>query len=612
LRALEHYSTQDEGALYRFHWIFPNRKMSRGSIGFGGSDPAQDLESFAFLDDEEIDARLVIEVRDHPLFLIPGERRRPILDELWSDAGAPGQPPEWLYAGELGHKNKQIFEALLAQYKGSLAEVLKHVQVERYFISRRYRVGAVTLGPEMSVDAGERQVTADRSLAALPTSLQATTLFEAYGELVEAAGGVLEFSDLLKRPIDAFRYLQLTLETGEVSLQQQTVFTNVVMIGSANDIHMAAFREHPEYQSFRGRLELVRVPYLRSYLDEQAIYDTQIVPQLRRHVAPHCTRTVSEFAVLTRMRRPDASAYPKNLGDVVESLSAVEKMILYAEGKAPERLKSDERKLLRANIDLIWNETDSSIEYEGRVGVSPRQVRTLLLDAAQSEEYDCVSPFAVLKGIEELCKRTSEFEWLKLKPLSGGYHDHHAFRQIVRQRLMDRIETDMREASALIHAEQYGELFRRYLNHVSAWVKGEKMRNSVTGKDENPDERLMREVESLLGVEGEPREHRDGIISMVAAWVIEHPGEPPRPDEVFPVHVARMQIAAFGKLRKPFATLLQNVFRLLRDEGKGLDAQARREASEMVERLKQVGYAESSAADAASALLRDRYTDLVS
>ena len=72
------------------------------------------------------------------------------------------------------------------------------MQVERYFISRRYRVGAVTIGPQLTVDAGERQITADRSLAALPTSLQAITLYEANGELVDAAGGVLEFSDLLE------------------------------------------------------------------------------------------------------------------------------------------------------------------------------------------------------------------------------------------------------------------------------------------------------------------------------------------------------------------------------------------------------------------------------
>ena len=35
-RALEHYSTLDEGALYRFSWIFPAQKSTRGGIGFGG------------------------------------------------------------------------------------------------------------------------------------------------------------------------------------------------------------------------------------------------------------------------------------------------------------------------------------------------------------------------------------------------------------------------------------------------------------------------------------------------------------------------------------------------------------------------------------------------
>ena len=137
--------------------------------------------------------------------------------------------------GTLSHKSQQVYEALLTSYGGSLDEVLRHVQVERYFISRRYRVGAVTLGPQLSVDAGERQVTADRSLGALPTALQSMTLFEAFGELVDAAGGLLEFSDLLKRPLDAFKYLQITAETGEVALRSQNVQVNCVMLASGNE-----------------------------------------------------------------------------------------------------------------------------------------------------------------------------------------------------------------------------------------------------------------------------------------------------------------------------------------------------------------------------------------
>ncbi len=612
LHALEDYSQQDEGALYRFHWIFPTRKLRRGSIGFGGSgDSAVEVDSYAHLDDDQIEARLVIELRDPPLFVLPGERRRPLVDELWADAGIPTRPPDWLYTGELSHKNKLIFEALLSSYDGSLSDVLRHVQVERYFISRRYRVGAISLGPEMTVDANERQLTSDRSIAALPTSLQATTLFEAHGELVEAAGGVLEFSDLLKRPIDAFRYLQLTLETGEVALSQQTVHTNVVMIANANEIHMDAFRQHPEYPSFRGRLELVRVSYLRRWLDEQAIYDTLVVPQLRRHVAPHCTRLAAEFAVLTRMRRPDPSAYDKQLAEVVEGLSAVEKLDLYAEGKVPERLATDEARLVKANIHAVYGETDSKTDYEGRVGVSPRSIRALLFDASQSTEYECVSPFALLKGIEGLCKRSAEFAWLKLEAQSGGYHDYEGFQKLVRQRLMDRIETDVRSASGFIEEERYGDLFGRYITHVSTAVKGEKIRNPVTGKDEPPDEKLMSEVENLLGVDGEAKDYRHTIISLIAAWAIDNPGLAPRHEEIFPGYVDRLQTAAFERLRKPFSALLRDLITLLRDEGKGLAPSQLKEAEQVVERLFGLGYDRHCGVDAVSALLRDRYADLV-
>ncbi|MFS8069706.1 MAG: serine protein kinase PrkA, partial [Byssovorax sp.] len=414
LRALEHYSTLDEGALYRFHWVFPSRKKLKGAIGFGGEGAVSASEgaSYAHLDDDQIDARLVIELRDHPLFLLPIPERKALLLRLYAAAGVKDAPPDWLLSGKLSHKNQQVFEALFTSYKGSLAEVLRHVQVERWFISRRYRTGAVTLGPALSVDAGERQITADRSLSALPTSLQATTLFEAHGELIEAAGGVLEFSDLLKRPLDAFRYLQLTLETGEVALQQQTVQTNVVMIGSANEIHLNAFREHPEFPSFRGRFELLRAPYLRSFQDEQVIYDAQIAPHIRRHVAPHATRVAAQFAVLTRMRQPEAKRYADALAPIVSALTAAEKMDLFATGAAPERLEPDAQKILRAGIEAIYQESQSSVDFEGRLGVSPREVRTLLLDAAQSADYACLSPFAVLSELDELCKRISEYDWL--------------------------------------------------------------------------------------------------------------------------------------------------------------------------------------------------------
>src|SRR5437868_6265134 len=40
MRALEHYSTLDAGALYRFHWVFPSAKTIKSKIGFGGEGGA--------------------------------------------------------------------------------------------------------------------------------------------------------------------------------------------------------------------------------------------------------------------------------------------------------------------------------------------------------------------------------------------------------------------------------------------------------------------------------------------------------------------------------------------------------------------------------------------
>lgn len=614
MRALEHYSEQDEGALYRFHWVFPNQSRLRGSIGFGGRRAAlSGDDSYAHLPDDEIDARLNIEIRDHPLFLLPQVARAKLLQRAYAEAGANEPPPAWTLRGSLSHKSQQIYDALLTGYEGSLDEVLRHVQVERYFVSRRYRVGAVTLGPELSVDGGERQLTADRSVAALPASLQSITMFEAFGELVDAAGGVLEFSDLLKRPLDAFKYLQITAETGIVNLRSQNVQVNCVLIGSANELHLSAFREHSEYESFRGRLELVRAPYLLSWVDEQRIYDEQIAPQVRRHVAPHATEMAAMFAVLTRMRRPTPERYDKPLRDLVNDLTAVEKLDLYATGVAPSRLDDDSAKVLRAGIPQIYAESDAYPIFEGSVGASPREMRGVLLDAAQSLRFECLSPLAVLQEIDKLCERTGEYAFLEEERLPGGYHDHVQFRKIIRERLLDSFEDEFRIASGLVDESRYAELFDRYVTNVSFWVKKEKLRNPITGQYEDPDPRLMGEVEALIGAAGQAEEQRHALINSIAAWVIDHPDEPIDHQRIFSSQLRRLRQAVFGERRVAVARLCRDVMVLLRDEGAGLDAAQRVAAQKTIDQLaRRFGYLNTSTADAAAVLVVERFADMLS
>lgn len=611
MAGLEHYSTLDEGALYCFHWVFPSQKHIRGSLGFGQTKGVGD-DSYAHLTDEDVDAKLLVDVRDHPLFLIPVPERRLLLEAAHRRVGAVEPPNDWILRGQLSHKSQQVFEALLASYGGSYADVLKHVQVQRYFISRRYRVGAVTVGPQLGVDAAERQITIDRSLQSLPASLQAVTLFETRGELVDAAGGMLEFSDLLKRPLDAFKYLQLSVETGEVALPSQSVQLNCVMMGSANELHLDAFREHPEFASFRGRLELTRVPYLKSYEQERLIYDTHVAPQVRRHVAPHATEMAGLFAVLTRMRKPNPDRYPRAVGAIVSTLSAVEKADLYALGKPPERLDADTQKLLRAAVKEIWAESDTYPIYEGRIGASPREMRIALLDAAQSVVFQCLNPVAVLEEIDALCQRKNEFDWLQQDPISGGYHDVKVFRDTLNARLLAAWEYELYVASGLVQEEQYAGLFDRYVQHVSVWVKKERLFNRVTQKYEDPDEKMMSEVERLLDFKGDAQDWRRQLISAIAAWALDHPGQKVEASRVFPQHIRRMREAIFADKRQAIARLARDMVVLVRDDGVGLDAERRHEAEATIGRVSaRFGYCRHCASDAASMLVRKRFHDLV-
>ncbi len=55
MAGLEHYSTLDEGALYRFNWVFPSQKTIRGSLGFGHDQAsASPAASYAHLPDQEV------------------------------------------------------------------------------------------------------------------------------------------------------------------------------------------------------------------------------------------------------------------------------------------------------------------------------------------------------------------------------------------------------------------------------------------------------------------------------------------------------------------------------------------------------------------------------
>lgn len=607
MRALEHYSRMDDGALYRFSWIFPRSGDAKG-IGFAAAgNLAGGASSYAHLSEDRIEAKMQSELRENPLLLLPIELRRECLERFYRERGVVESPADNLWHGDLSGKNRQVFDALLTAYRGDVQRVLAHVQVERYYISRRYRVGAVTIGPQMAVDARERQITASYALHALPASLSALTLYEPFGELVDGSGGVVEFSDLLKRPLEAWKYLLLAIENGEVPLEMSNLPINAVLMASSNELHLEAFRGHADFNSFRGRLHFVRVPYLLDYVQEQSIYDKQIAPQIRGHVAPHATFVAALWAVLTRLRRADPQRYDNSLiGRLAADLTPLEKADLYALGTVASRLSLDESKELANNIAAVYDEPWTAPAYEGVSGASPREVRAILLDALHDKDDQWLSPLAVLHHIEAFCQR-NDYEFLQQRPESG-YYDHRGFIKQVRKRWLDRVDEQVQICAGLVDDAQQVELFDRYVTHVSVWVKGERVLNRVTGKSEEPDAELMRRIEEMLEVKERREEFRRDLISSVAGYSISHPGEPLEHWRIFPQYFERIRQAYFRERFRKLAVIVEDVVKLLRHDPVG-DAARAEQAKRTAERLQaDYGFDDRSALEAVGELWADRYT----
>jgi serine protein kinase len=608
-RALEDYSTLEGGALYRFNWIFPSQKSTRAGIGFGGKEGADPADTYAYLPDELIDARLVDELRDHPLLLVPLHKRAEMIKGFLGTTAPSFIHSDYLHTGMLSPRNRAIFEALLASYHGDYLKVLRHIQVERFYVSHRYRTSYVTVEPQLSVDASERQITADRSVAALPASLQSIALFEYGGEVVGANRGMLEFDDLLKRPVEAYKYLLTTVERAAVSLPNATLFLDLLFIGSSNEIHLSAFKEIPDFPSFKGRLELVRVPYILDVRHEQRLYAEKLFEAAGdRHTAPHCAYVAALWAVLTRMRKPQVDRYPAPLGELVGKLSPLEKAELYAFGVPPPHFTQAQQKELAAHVKDLVTESEVYPNYEGRIGASPREMQGVLLNAANSTRYPYVSPVVVLEEIADLCKQSSLHEFLRQDVQPGGYHDHRRFVDQVRERLWDKIDDEVRSALGMIEESEYARIFERYISHVTHWMKKEKVRNPMSGRMEDPDEGMMREVEKTLEISGKPEDFRNGLIGKIGSWSLDHRGEKPVYANIFSEHMKKLKDAYFERHKKAIGRGVQALVGVLTGNEGGFSAaeleQARKAKATLVD---QYGYRDDSARDLIVQMTRHRY-----
>jgi serine protein kinase len=605
---MQKYSETIEGAVYKFNWIFPTEKISpsdlkgdSGPIGFARkTDQDHHSQSYALLDDSLIASRISSDFKDNPIYLIPMPQR-----EIWlrqwigSELGIkPDQvelPPHVLYAG-LSKRNQLILENLLSAYDGDLAKVLRHVQVERFFYSRQYRVGISTVEPQMAIDAMEKQLTMDRNIQNLPPVLHNIRFFEAHGELIEANRGLLEFSDLLKRPIEAFKYLLTSVEKSSVSLPSSTSNLDILFMATTNEKHLDSFKTVPDFSSFRGRFEMITVPYLLRPSQEVKIYEKDIIALKKsKKICPYTLEMLCLWAVMTRYKQPDADHYDAVYRPLLGRLDPRMKARLYEGESLKNWFKAIDESQIKEIRTKIINESVGTIVYEGRFGASPREIKQILLKSVQNPRHKTVTPMAIFEELDRLVKDRSVYEFLQFEP-RGKYHDAALFIDTIRDEFAGIFENETLRAMSMVAEEEYDKLFQKYIENVVADIKRERIYNSATEQYEPANKNLMSEIEKILDIQGSVDRHREGMLSRIASWRIDNPKHEINFKEIFSDYLQIIEDHYYKQSRVHIEKIYEAMLIIDTDDQRILSEKDRNQARETYRELdRRFGYDEISA-----------------
>ncbi len=604
----EDYSKTDEGVLFTFSWIFPIDSYVKGQVGLGAIGKKMTPQSYAHLEDKEISAILTSELKDHPLLLVPEKTRKKLIEEGLKDSPKilESVKKSYLFNGDVSKKNRLIYDALLKNYKGDHLEVLKHIRVERFTINKRHSVGAATIEPQLHVDARLQQITMDKRLGSLPPSLQSLNLFNLNGEVVFANRGILEFSDLLKRPLDAFKYLLSTMESKTVNLQGILTELDIFFIGSSNEVHLSAFKQHPDFNSFRARFNFLRVPYLLNYKEELKIYKEQISKLGEMtFFEPHSLEFLCLWSVMTRLRSSDAKHFedPK-LGKIAASLNPIEKALFLADETIPERLDSESAQTLLMSRTLLEKEYDNDGLYQGKFGISPREVKQMIYELAS--QYSDITFLEISEYLTDLAEQKQNFDFLNIVP-QGDFHSVKKFNEYLQAYCLDRFDNELRDALGLVDDRSYDEYLERYIIHVSALLKGEKIKNVVTAKFEPSDEYFIKEFEQSIGLQENPESFRSYVISRLAAYSLDNPGKSIDYLEVFPDLVKQLKESFREEQKTAIQKIAQDLVFYIEDQP-GLGAEDRASIDKILQTLEQnYQYKRKGAISLLKYLIESRY-----
>lgn len=472
-KGVERYSYLDEGSLYTFKFVDDPKFKLVGHTGEMRSPMNED-----------------------PLLLVPESLRKNVEEEL--NRGRKSGAYKIRIKGELSPPMRFVFRELMARYKGDWSKVMEHVQVMRFVLSEKDRIGIGTFQPKDEKNQDSTELTGDinyRKIAEYGSDSDPRA-FNFDGEFQVANRGVIEFVEVLKLDV-AFLYDLLGASQEHVVKPKKFAQTHIdeVIIGHTNEPEFRKLQNNEFMEALRDRTVKIDVPYITRLGAEIKIYEKDFGTDKIQGVAiaPHTLEMAAMWAVLTRLE-------PPKKGD----LSLIQKLKLY-NGKTLSGYTEDNVKELRKEA-----------VREGLEGISPRYIQDKISNAlVKYSHYGCINPFMVFNELESGLRNHT------LISSEERRREYKELLALVKQEYEDIIKNEVQRA---ISADEgaISSLCANYIDNVKAYTQKEKVRNRYTGQSEQPDERLMRSIEEKIEIpESRKDDFRREIMNYIGALAVE-------------------------------------------------------------------------------------------
>ncbi len=395
----------------------------------------------------------------------------------------------------------------------SFGALLPYLKVRRMIYDARTKtgIGSYTPRDEKSQEAGSLVGNIDYSLLPRFGSESHPLVHDYKGELCVGANGFVEIHEILKLS-DRFLY-ELLFATQDRFFKpegQPPIPFNGVIIGHTNFHEYNMFLANEAFEALRSRTTFIEMPLSVHFKDEERIYAYTYSNERRgwspqkkfvAHTAPHSLEFLSLVAVMTRLYESKQNP----------NLTLLQKALIYA-GRADSGVDNNMARTILEEFEYVR-------PSEGTFGLDPRFIQNVFerTEHFQINEYQanlrrlreeegepalltsialrnpCVTPLDLYLRMENSIKETFASNKTRLR---------HYVEKVLPQAkrwIFAQIASDV--YTAVLRDETVVETtWKRYTDHVRAYVHNTTVKHEVTQADVQPDEKFMQAIEQYLGI----------------------------------------------------------------------------------------------------------------